>query len=163
MKIVIEKINIELNQEQNAVRILTSNNDKFLLANQSIDHIKNLIIENFYFVRNHYLNIVGTQIILDDINNICLKLVLRYVHMYNIWNITGEAKKKSDLKFLNEDFSHPITFDLVISYFKEKYPEDYRRKCSTFLKMSIAEFLQYEKKGLNFIKCGKHFQLIKYF
>ncbi|HEX3386716.1 MAG TPA: hypothetical protein VHS53_16060, partial [Mucilaginibacter sp.] len=55
-----------------------------------------------------------------------------------------------NLKWLKKDFTNPSTSDVIIDYFKEKYPSDYEGKCQILLGMDAEKFKAYEKRRDDF-------------
>jgi len=57
-----------------------------------------------------------------------------------------------DLNFQKKDFDHPYTYDIIIQYFKNKYPEDYEHKSSVMLDIPVEKLLKYEYDRAEFYK-----------
>ncbi|HWR34066.1 MAG TPA: hypothetical protein VN451_11080, partial [Chitinophagaceae bacterium] len=77
-------------------------------------------------------------------NEVCLKIVLYYFHLYNSWKSLYEKEKDRNLLFLEKDYKHPYTYDKVLQYFKNKYPKDYISKSAALLDIKPEELLKYE-------------------
>ena len=74
-----------------------------ILVNQNIDTVSDLLIKNFYSVKEHYMFIVDSakeQIDRKDIDNISLEIVLYYLYMYNSWRIIYKKHEDRDLRFI---------------------------------------------------------------
>lgn len=49
-----------------------------------------------------------------------------------------------------KDFKHPNSMDIIIQYFKNKYPKDYAGKCASILGITAEELLKYENNNNEF-------------
>ena len=148
----IDDIKIELTEENKGIRLTTQNDDNVILPNQTMTSVENIVRENFQIVKSHYQAKAGVPISIDehDLSSISLKIVLHYLYMYNMWRTTYPQHRNQELRFLPKDFEHPNTGDIIIWYFKNKYPETYAAKCQLMLGMSTVEFADFEKGRQNF-------------
>jgi hypothetical protein len=148
----IDNIKIDLTEENNGIRLITQNDDNVILPNQTMTSIENIVKDNFQIVKSHYQFKSGVPVSIDehDLSIISLKIVLHYLYMYNMWRITYPQHKDQELKFLSKDFKNPNTVDMIIRFFKNKYPETYAAKCQLMLGMSTDEFSGFEKGRQNF-------------
>jgi hypothetical protein len=142
MNFTIDKINIDIKAENNGIRLITEN-ENWLLPNQTIDETQIIIEKNYKIVKNHFKEKIGEVINEIDIENVCLNIVLNFFQMYNHWRSMYEREKNRDLTFLEKDFEHPYTSHRIIDYFKRKYPEIYAEKCEWMLGMTSEEFKEY--------------------
>jgi hypothetical protein len=142
MNFTIDKINIDIKAESNGIRLITEN-ENWLLPNQTIDETKIIIEKNYKIVKNHFKKKIGEVINEIDIENVCLNIVLNFFQMYNHWRSMYEREKNRDLTFLDKDFEHPYTSHRIIDYFKRKYPDIYAEKCEWMLGMTSEEFKEY--------------------
>jgi hypothetical protein len=149
----IDGIAIELAEENEGVRLTTHNGDNVILQDQTLISAENTVRENFLTVKTHYYRAeAGLSVAIDehDLSIISLKIVLHYLYMYNMWRRMYMELKDRDLRFLTKDFENPSTGDMIISYFRNKYPEAYSGKCELLLGMSADEFRDYEKSRQEF-------------
>jgi hypothetical protein len=120
------------------------------LENQTLKETIEIIEKNYEIVKNYFQLRTGTIIELIDLKQICLKIVFNYLYMYNLWRGMYRREKHRDLTFLPKDFDHPQTDDIIIQFFKEKYPNNYADKCEVMLKMSPEDFKAYAKNRQDF-------------
>lgn len=146
-KINIENIDIILTIEGNNIRV-RSDKENILLANQNIDNIVNLINHNFILVKNHYLCFARNTKDLFDLKDICqlsLSIVLHFLYLYNSWREMYKKQEYKDLKFDEKDFENSTTHDIIIHYFKCKFPEDWEIKSAVLLNVGLEELKAYYK------------------
>ncbi|HEX8576641.1 MAG TPA: hypothetical protein VF677_10155 [Flavobacterium sp.] len=146
-KIEIENITLSLSDEGGNVRV-KSDNENVILSNQNINTISELIKYNFKVVNNHYKLMVDKakeKFDFKDISWVSVAIVLYYLYMYNSWRSMYKKQDNRDLRFIEKDFSHPSTHDIIFNYFKTKYPGDWEEKCSILLGMSVEQFRAYYK------------------
>ena len=136
---------IELKQDNGQVLILTHDFSKRPFPNQTIESLTNLILTNYRIVKEFYKEKAENVIPNDDLNNICLKIVLDSLHMYNMWRIWYKKQENRNLTFDKKDFDHPDTKDKFMLYLKDKFPIDYKKQCEIIFSMSTEEFENYEK------------------
>ena len=148
----VDHIQIELSKEDRGIRLTTQNNDNVILLNQTVPSVEKIVKENFEFVKAYYQAQPGVVTFIDerDLSSISLKIVLRYLYMYNAWRTVYKEHENRDLMFLAKDFESPSTGDLIISYFRNEYPDNYSAKCELMLAMSSDEFEAYEKMRQEF-------------
>lgn len=147
-EIKIENITLSLSNESGNVRV-RSDKESIILPNQSIDAVSDLIKHNFDLVINHYKLMTDNkgekEFDFTDLNTISISIVLHYLYMYNSWRTMYKQQEKRDLKFIEKDFSHPSTHDILFNYFKTKYPNDWEEKCAVLLGMEETELNAYYK------------------
>jgi len=139
----IEHLKIELTENEYGI-LLNAFNSPILLPGQSLYKAKEIVLNNFKFVKTHFLKFYCSEIEIEEFYEICLKIVLHYFYLYNFWKNYNEKEKDRDLNFLIKDFSHPNTYDLVIRHFKNKNPKEYIFKSSQLLDLSIDKLKEYE-------------------
>ncbi|MBL8012408.1 MAG: hypothetical protein JNN05_01035 [Candidatus Omnitrophica bacterium] len=145
----IESIKIELIENQFGLH-LKMQDHQCPLPGQTIDETVNIISKNFEILKSQYSKTAKGKLKEEEINEVCLKIVLHFFGMYNSWKYSNEKEKDRDLTFLEKDFKHPQTIDIVLWYFKLKYPSDYASKSSFLLDLSPADLLVYEKNRDDF-------------
>jgi len=152
MMFKVDHIQIELSKEDQGIRLTTQNNDNVILLNQTVTSVEKIVKENFEIVKAYYQAQPGVVTFIDerDLSSISLKIVLNYLYMYNAWRTMYKEHENRDLMFLAEDFEKPSTNDLIISYFRNEYPDNYSAKCELMLVMSADKFETYEKMRQEF-------------
>ena len=145
----LNSIDVQVTQTGNDVRV-TCVDREVNLVNQSCAVVVDLLAKNFKKVSEHYRNNNAAGIADDYLDYICTKLVLRYLHMYNSWNNWYKKKKPEDLLFKNEDFNYPDTYDDVMSYIRNKYPDTWIEKCAPLLDMTTIQLQEYYTKRLDY-------------
>jgi hypothetical protein len=144
----IEKIQVNVIQEHNNCRII-ANSEDVLLQDVTADNIIEILRKDFSIVKAHYLDISIVKFINDaDIDNISMLIVLRWLYMHNLW--ISEGKKGVSLRFQVGDLTHPYTYDMVLNYFKEHYPSDWKDKASIVMKMNLNSLDEYVQKRQEF-------------
>lgn len=139
----IERIKIELTEDEYGLRLKTTDAD-LPLPGQTIAETTETIEKNFKIVQEKYKTSASGKIDTDELNEVSLKIVLHYFYLYNTWKSIYEKEKDRNLTFLSKDFDHPFTYDIIIQYFKNKYPNDYAGKCSGMLDIPADKLLKYE-------------------
>ena len=145
----IESIKIELIETQFGLH-LKMEDYQYPLPGQTIDETVNIIRKNFEILKSQYSKTASGKLKDEEINEVCLKIVLHFFGMYNSWKYSNKKEKDRDLTFLEKDFKHPQAMDIVLWYFKLKYPSDYADKSSFLLDLSPAYLLEYEKNRDDF-------------
>ncbi len=140
MTFYLEKIKIELTENQYGLQ-LESGDTKLLLPGQTFAETMDIINKNFEILKSQYLKTASSTIETVELNEVCLKIVLFFFGMYNSWKYSNEKQKDLDLTFQAKDFNHPYTQDIIIPYFKNKYPNDYADKCASILGITPEKLL----------------------
>ena len=142
MKFTVDGIEIELAEENGGIRLTTRHDDNVILPDQTMASVENIVKENLQIVRSYYLAKSGVPVSIDerDLTVVSLKLVLHYLYMYNMWRKMYQNHKARDLKFQKEDLESPGTHDMIIAYFKNKYPDGYSAMCAHMLGISVEAF-----------------------
>ena len=142
----LENIDMTLSNENGNVRA-KSTNDNVILINQSVDNIADIIKLNFDIVNGFYKSRIANKTAegfeLSDINQVSITIVLHYLYMYNSWKNTYENKANQDLRFNEKDFSNPSTSDIIMSFYRKKYPNDWETKSSILLGITTEELQRY--------------------
>jgi hypothetical protein len=145
----IEHIEIELTEDAYGLTLKALKNE-FPLPGQTIAEAKNTITGNFKIVSTKYQKSSPGIIPVEELNEVCLKVVLYYFYLYNLWRSIYENEKNRDLTFIPNDFTHPYTYDEIIRYFSDKYPEEYADKCAVMFEIKKEAVLKYEADRKNF-------------
>lgn len=146
-EVKIENIILSLSSDGVDVRI-KSDNENVILINQSVDNVSELIRYNFKKVSGHYklmINESKDRLDVKDISHVSIAIVLYFLFMYNSWRIMYKKLENKDLKFIEKDFSHPSTHDIIFKHFKTKYLNDWEEKCAVLLGKEVAELKSYYK------------------
>jgi len=151
MVFFIKNIKIELTENIHGLTLTTSSGE-FPLPGQNISETTEILQSNFEIVQKHFIKPSEDKINAEDLHEICLKIVVYYYYLYNSWRTSNPNKKSIDLNFLKKDFDHPYTYDIIIQYFKNKYPEDYEHKSSVMLDIPVEKLLKYEYDRAEFYK-----------
>ena len=140
-KIKIRDLTINVTGRWGKVKVKFDNRIA-LFSNQNVNNISELIKYNFNIVSNHYETLVeksNLEFEVDDIICISISIVLDYLYMYNLWRNIYKNQKNRDLSFNEEDFSASNTYDIIFSYLKNKYPNDWKEKSAVLLDVGLDE------------------------
>ena len=146
----IDQTKVTLRGEKNGLRLTTVNGDNLFLQNQTTKETKEVIEKNYNIVNHYFTEKAAGKIESTDIEIVSLKIVFWYLHTYNKWRTIYIKEKNRDLTFIDRDFEHPQTRDIIIRYFTNKYPDNYSKPCEILLKMSPDKFKDYEKERVAF-------------
>ena len=143
----LDKLIIYLYVDNNDVRVIFDKIEK-TITNQNIENVIELIEYNFKVVRSYYNKIVMNEqnFDLSDINYLSISIVIFYLHMYNLWKNMYKKQEIKSLKFQEKDFINPSTSDIVFSFYKKKYPDDWQQRCSVLLGMQLNDLKEYYKR-----------------
>ena len=139
----IEQMEIELTEDQYGLR-LNWDNAQLPLPGQTLATATDLLQKNFATVIGRFSQLASDDIPAEELHEVSLKVVLHYFYLYNSWKYSNEKEKDRDLAFLPKDFQHPNTYDIILQYFKIKYPGDYARKSASLTEKTVEELLKYE-------------------
>lgn len=145
----IDNMKMVVHEEGHGLRLKTDT-DNLLLQNQTYEEVVKVVNTNYEIVKNFFQQRVGASVDLIDLKQVSLKIVIRYLYMHNLWRAMYKRERNRDLTFLLKDFDHPQTSDLIIQFFKEKYPDKYSDKCEAMLDMSPEKFRTYDKNRQDF-------------
>lgn len=106
----IESIKIELIENQFGLQ-LKMEDYQYPLPGQTIDETVNIIRKNFEILKSQYSKTASGKLKDEEINEVCLKIVLHFFGMYNSWKYSNKKEKDRDLTFLEKDFKHPQALD----------------------------------------------------
>ena len=134
----LDNIKVSISEESSGIR-LTTEDENWLIPRQTLDETKSVLENNFKIIRDHFLDKVGAAISQSDLNNVSLKIALRYFQMYNHWRTMYKREANRDLTFLQKDFDSTDTVHTIIGYFQNVYPDNYEDKCEVMLAMTNAE------------------------
>jgi hypothetical protein len=147
----IAQTEVILQVAKNGLRLTTVNGNNLFLQNQTIKETKEVIEKNYTIVNHYFAKRALGKIDSAEIELVSLKIVFGYLRMYNKWRIMDIKEKNRDLTFIDKDFNNQKTFDIIVRYFKNKYPNGYSKICEILLDMSPDKFRDYEKERLAFI------------
>jgi hypothetical protein len=158
MVFTIDDIKIEVVKDResmvrlpNAVRLISEDNS-LPFQNQTQEAIKDLVTNNYRIVKSYYESKANSSEYLADLSRLCLKIVLHYLLMYNLWRDMYKFEKNRDLTFLVDDFDSVGTHDIILRYFMKRYPQNYAIKCQFILNMTETEFKEFEKNRVQFLE-----------
>lgn len=138
----LDTIKVNIGEEDNGIR-LTTEGENWFIPRQTLEETKTILDKNFKIIKEHFLDKVGPVITESDLNNVCLKIALRYFQMYNHWRTMYKRETNRDLTFLQKDFEHPYTSDTIVDYFKKKHPDNYVSQCEIMLNMTTEQIREY--------------------
>jgi hypothetical protein len=145
----MDVIDIHVTREAKGIRA-TSCASNVILPGQTIREAARLIKENYKIVRDHYEQRSRGEIEAKDLSSISLKIVFSYLHMYNMWREFYPKEKDRDLRFIQKDFAHPQTYDIIINHFKKRDKTKYAHPCQLLMGMDAQEFEQHERARQEF-------------
>ena len=143
MTLFIEQLEIKLTEDQYGLR-LNWDDAQLPLPGQTLATATDLLQKNFATVKGRFSLLASDTIPAEELDEVSLKVVLHYFYLYNSWKYSNEKEKDRDLAFLQKDFHHPYTYDIILQYFKLKYPGDYALKCACLTEKTADELLKYE-------------------
>jgi hypothetical protein len=147
---IIGSVTIQTQEEVNGLR-LTTDFEQVLLLNQTKTSVRPLIQKNFQIVKGILMT---RDAALDEIemNELSLKIVLRYLCLYNNWKQFYPKEKDRDLTFITEDLQTPATFDIVKEFILDRHSRNYQELSAAILGVEIDKFKNYEKARLEFME-----------
>lgn len=152
-QLTLENIEVVLTEENGAVRVKAPG-ENVILHSQNIENVQFLIEENFKIVDGFYLRRIAdrpeARFDPDDVHKVSLSIVLYYLYMYNFWRLQYETKRDQPLSWNEKDFEHPSTSDMIFSFYRGKYPEDWEIKCSVLMGMELEELKAYYGRRLQY-------------
>lgn len=149
MILQIDDINIQVTRDVKGIRA-ASEVSSLMLPGQTIREAARLIKENYKIVRDHYEQRSRGGVKAKDLSHISLKIVFSYLYMYNMWREFYPKEKDRDLRFIQKDFTHPQTYDIIINHFKKRDKNNYAQPCQWLMDMGTHEFAQHEKARQEF-------------
>jgi hypothetical protein len=146
-KLKLSNLTIDLVWENSNVEVKTSDGDALLL-NQTEEQVSSILEHNYSLVYNFYklkcTNYKFDKEDSDDISHISLRIVLFYLYMYNSWRLSyKKGGKYENLEFKNKDFSNPSTIDIIIRFYKTRFPDQWKSKCIKLLDFTIEQLDNY--------------------
>ena len=142
MKFNLDRIKVCISDENNGIRF-TTENENWFIPGQSLDETKTIIKQNFKIIKTHFQDKLGKIITDLDLDNVSLKIALHYFQMYNHWRTLYKKETNRDLTFIQKDFEHPYTSDIIVDYFKKRYPDNYINNCEIMLNMTTEQVKSY--------------------
>ncbi len=143
MYFIAGNIQVNLAEENTGLRLKTQEENMFL-PGQTFAETEKVVTQNFNVVKDWYKPRYPEGFSEDDLNTVCLKVVLHYFYQYTTWRSFYEEYKDCDLSFQQDDFEHPFTYDKLRYFFRLKYPNDYIRICASLTGKTSDEFRRYE-------------------
>jgi hypothetical protein len=145
-KLVLENIVLELVKENDDVRV-SSPTRSFVLFEQTIENVSSIIQHNFKVVDSHYKSMIAQHpeigFDLKDIHTISMKIVLRFLYMYNSWRVQYRRPKYDNLDFKEEDFDDASAADIIFDYYRVNYPADWQEKCAVLMGKDLEALKHY--------------------
>ena len=98
-----------------------------------------------------YYNSINNDLVPDKaINDLSNFLANHFYYKYKEFSKVYPKSKKRYSKMKIEDLDNPLSHDLIIKFFKDNFPDNYRFYCSAVFKMSLDDFTEYEKNRNQF-------------
>lgn len=142
MYFYIEDLKIELINKDSWI-LLKMGDYQLPLPGQTIEGTLDIITNNFNILKSKYAKHALQTIENNEINEVCLKVALHFFGIYNLWKFYIERENDRDLSFISKDFNHPQAKDIIIQYFRNKYPLDFLSKSASLLDMEVDKLAKY--------------------
>lgn len=142
MKIALNKIEIVVSKSLFG-KVNVEFNGQAISVNDTKARVIEIIQDNYKQIKAHYFSNLSKYQLSDfdsiDLNTISVKILIYYLDQYSRWK---EQYKKSnyDIKFYEKDFEHPSTYDIIISFLKEKYPDNWKSISEKYINKTPEEF-----------------------
>jgi hypothetical protein len=149
--IILDNNEIVISQDRQNVIVTINTIQEVVFINQTAASIKALISNNYQTVREYYRAKSVGIVQENDLNDICLEIVIKHLHMYNMWRSMYKKERERNLRFLSTDFTSSSSSDEIIRYLKKKYPERYSRQCQALLDLTPDEFKVIEERRNNYL------------
>ncbi len=150
-EIILDTNKIVISQDKQNVRATINTLQEAVFTNQTVVYVKELISNNYQIVRGHY-RAKSVGIVQDnDLNDICLSIVIKHLHMYNMWRSMYKKERERNLRFLSTDFTSSSSSDEIIRYLKKRYPTNYSQQCQSLLGLTPNEFKVIEERRNNYL------------
>jgi hypothetical protein len=143
-------VEVHVTAEGDGVRLRTSL-ENISLSSQTFENIKLILTKNFEMVRTCFQQYSNGILNESELDELTLKVIFRYMAMYNNWKTFYPKERDRDLTFILKDLNTPMAYDLVTEYIKTKYRKGYQAKCAQLLGISKEEYLGYEKARKEFM------------
>lgn len=107
--------------------------------------------DKFYeIILDFYKNAVGDKIPNDILKLLCRQLSENFYDEYTRFRAQYPKSIKRYSSFQTKDLNHPLTFELVIKFFKDKFGIDYKKYSCLLLNMTDSELADFEKNRQEF-------------
>ncbi|CAM1362581.1 conserved hypothetical protein [Tenacibaculum litopenaei] len=107
--------------------------------------------EVFYkVILDYYVGKTKANNVQNYLNELAEYLSLYFFKQYKEYRRLYPKSKKRYSTFNTKDLENPLTHDLIINFFKERFNENYRNYSSKILGINNDEFLKYEKNRNDF-------------
>lgn len=143
MTFYLEGIKLDLTQVTHGLR-LDALDSTWPLPGQTIEETIRILSENFEVVRQKYAPRATGLVFPGEVHEVSLHIAIYYFFLYNSWKYSNPNEKNRSLAFSEDNFTHPYTYDRVITFFKLRYPEEYAVKSAILLAMTPDAVLKYE-------------------
>jgi hypothetical protein len=135
--------------EGSATRLLVEDNN-VIFVNQTPDALRQIVnhaigFASAYFTDNLQRSDEEIQITDHQIEQVAIKVALRYLYMYNMWRNYNEEYRDHDLALTLDDLRHPYTRDETLFYCEETFPRDYPSVAASLVGTTRDEFTEWEK------------------
>lgn len=140
----LDTIQVTLVRGLHGVSVRTKNSH-FILEEQTTDAVSRILTRNFEVVRSFYalrLASGAREIDSGDLSNVSLSIVFRYLPNYNFQRRRAKFTNR-DLHFLIKDFECTWTYEIIVDYFKGKYPAVWEEKTCALTGWSFEELRRY--------------------
>lgn len=152
-KLVLENIVLELVKENNGVRVYLPTTS-IIFSEQNIENLSSIIQHNFKVVDTHYTSMIAQHpeisFDLNDIHTISMKIVLRFLYIYNSWRVQYRRKKYDNLEFKEEDFNNASANDVIFDFYRGNYPADWQEKCAVLMGKDLEALKNYYQRRLDY-------------
>lgn len=143
-----------LSTEDSATRLLVEDND-VIFQNQTPDALRQIVnsavgFVSVYLAENLQRSNEVVQITDHQIEQVAIKVALRYLYMYNMWRNHNEEYREHDLALTPDDLRHPYTRDEVLFYCEETFPGDYQSVAACLVGTTRDEFAKWEQGRRDF-------------
>jgi hypothetical protein len=142
LKIKLDNIEVEISQAW-LDKLNIKLNERILFTNEKIERAVDIVKENYAKIKAYYIsNLSQNQMInfdYDDLNIISVEILIYYFNIYTRWK-EYYVKSNYDIKFYEKDFNHPDTYDIIIFYLKQKYPDNWKSMSQKYINMTSVEF-----------------------
>lgn len=146
-EITLGSVILTLADEEQGIRVKSAR-ENVMLPDQTIEAASRIVVENFWIVRSFYASrMSGYSNAFDrvDLDVVSIAIVLHYLYMYNMWRKLYKEHTHIDLRFNEEDFDTPAANDIILDFFKKRYPKAWEENCAILMKMNLQGLREYHK------------------
>jgi hypothetical protein len=151
----LAKHHARLVAEGSATRLLVEDNN-VIFPNQTPEALRRIINDaigfaSAYFIGNLQRSGEETQITDDQVEQVAIKVAIRYLYMFNMWrNSNDDEFRDHRLALTTDDLRHPYTRDETLFYCEERFPGDYRSVAASLVGTTRDEFTEWETRRRDF-------------